>query len=141
AARTARLIDVFPTLCSLFGFKKPAGLQGIDLSNNDGKTDPVFSFGAYGTEFLEKKVGTQFTILNGDFRYLIRTDNSSEELYDHKSDPQERTNLSQSHPEKLNQFRKELKTFFEKVPKAEGQSMHISEEQAEKLKALGYTQQ
>jgi hypothetical protein len=41
----------------------------------------------------------------------------------------------------VNEFRKELETFFEKVPKAQGQSMHISEEQAEKLKALGYTQQ
>ena len=101
----------------------------------------VFSFGAYGTEFLEKKIGTQFTVLNGDFRYLIRTDNSAEELYDHKNDPAEGVNVAADHPEKMDEFRKELKAFFEKVPKAEGQSMHISEEQAEKLKALGYTQQ
>jgi arylsulfatase len=140
SSKTIRLMDIFPTVCSLFGLKKPSGLQGVDFTNTD-QPGNVFSFGAYGTEFLEKKIGTQFTILDGDFRYLVRTDNSAEELYDHKNDPAERVNVADNHPEKVAQFRKELKTFFEKVPKAESQSMHISEEQAEKLKALGYTHQ
>ena len=141
SSKTIRLMDIFPTLCSLFGLKKPESLQGIDLQKMGRKNDSIFSFGAYGTEFLEKKIGTQFTVLNGNFRYVVRTDNSAEELYDHKNDPAEGVNVAADHPEKMAEFRKELKAFFEKVPKAEGQSMHISEEQAEKLKALGYTQQ
>jgi arylsulfatase len=140
-SKITRLIDVFPTLCSLYGLKKPGTAQGIDLLKENRDNNPVFSFGAYGTEALEKKIGTQFTVLDGGFRYLIRTDNSAEELYDHKNDPAEKVNVLEKHPEKVNQFRKELKGFFEKVPKAQSKSMHVSEEQGEKLKALGYTQQ
>ena len=32
--KNVRLMDVFPTLCSLFGLKKPESLQGIDLQEN-----------------------------------------------------------------------------------------------------------
>lgn len=85
--RTVSLLDVYPTLVELAGLEAPEGLDGrslVPLLRNPGLTwYPAVS--TYGR--LNHAIRTE------DFRY-IRYADGSEELYDHRVDPMEWTNLA-----------------------------------------------
>ena len=84
------LIDIYPTLASLCGLPKPATdvLDGLDLTpilqgTSTERGAPVLS--TYGLEC--------HSLRDTRFRYT-RYRNGAEELYDHKNDPNEWTNLA-----------------------------------------------
>lgn len=84
------LIDLYPTLVSLCGIPRPEGhtLDGVDLKELlAGKTKqrgaPVLSTYGRGNH----------AVRDDRYRY-IRYSNGDEELYDHRSDPYEWTNLA-----------------------------------------------
>lgn len=83
------LIDLFPTLCELAGLETPSGLDGRSLAaltrggNEAIARQPVLSVFGPGN----------FSLRSADWRY-IRYADGAEELYDHRVDPDERTNLA-----------------------------------------------
>lgn len=81
------LIDLYPTLCELAGLELAPGLEGISLAGlmrgEKQARDPVLSIFGPGN----------FALRSDRWRY-IRYADGSEELYDHRVDSEERTNLA-----------------------------------------------
>ena len=82
------LIDVYPSLVDLAGLEVPAWLDGTSIKSQ--LTDPESPRGPAISSYGEGN--TSIRTLN--WRY-IRYEDGSEELYDHRSDPNEWTNLAQ----------------------------------------------
>lgn len=84
----AELIDLYPTVAELAGLPSPGGLEGHSLSPQLRDADaprpwPAITTHGPGNHSIRSK----------DWRY-IRYADGSEELYDHRSDPDEWTNLA-----------------------------------------------
>lgn len=83
------LIDVYPTLCELAGLEQPVGLDGTSLAGavrgEKVEHSPVLS--VFGPD--------NFALRSDRWRYIHYAD-GSEELYDHRNDPDEKNNLASS---------------------------------------------
>lgn len=111
------LLDLYPTLTDICGFsnEKPNILQGKSL------------IGYLKENKAEDTEATAFTISNGGKNASLRTDRwrysrwgdsmeiKNEELYDHKHDPEEQTNLADN-PDYKN-YLEEMRNKFEKAHK------------------------
>jgi len=103
--RTARiatpvsLIDVMPTLVSLFRLVAPAGqMEGINLSRLIVKGHPVErDFLAFRSSQLEPFHGVRF----GPYKYFVHPRTGSQYLFDLRSDPGEKNPLNERNPEML----------------------------------------
>jgi arylsulfatase A-like enzyme len=94
------LIDLYPTLCELGGVSAPAGLDGVSLKPLLDDPDSEWDRPAFTTfEMGDLSVRTEH------WRY-IRYPDGTEELYDHKVDPNEWENLAQD--ENYSDVRKRL---------------------------------
>lgn len=82
------LLDLFPTICDLAGLEKPAQLEGRSLK-------PLLENLGVGWDHLAVTTEGRHNHAVRDLRWrYIRYANGSEELYDHKNDPFEHTNLA-----------------------------------------------
>jgi arylsulfatase A-like enzyme len=87
-SRITSLIDIFPTLVELCGLPLKQGLDGHSLIPLLKNPEAEWDYPAISTyDFSEFSVRTQ------DWRYTRYIDDS-EELYDHRKDPEEWTNLA-----------------------------------------------
>jgi choline-sulfatase len=88
----AGLIDLYPTICELAGVPVPDGLEGRSLSplwsGTEGEKAERF---ALTTERAQGAL--HHSLRSRDWRY-IRYADGQEELYDHRRDPHEWTNLA-----------------------------------------------
>ena len=88
SSRTVSLIDIFPTVAELVRLQPPSYLEGSSLVPLLRNPDAIWDKPAISTfGFGNHAVRTE------DFRY-IRYSDGSEELYDHKLDPNEWMNLA-----------------------------------------------
>jgi len=86
--RITSLMDIFPTLIELCGLPQKDGLDGHSLVPLLRNPESDWDYPAISTyDFSEFSVRTQ------DWRYTRYID-ESEELYDHRKDPKEWTNLA-----------------------------------------------
>ena len=83
----AGLIDIYPTLCKLAGLKAPREIDGLSLdglmAGHSEKRPPALTSHGPGN----------FSLRDENWHY-IRYADGSEELYDHRIDPDEYTNLA-----------------------------------------------
>jgi arylsulfatase A-like enzyme len=111
------LIDIYPTLADLAGLQAPDHLQGISLR-------PLLGH----PERLGKRKYAYSVVTRGskDLGYALRNQNwrygkwpNGEELYNLRTDPQEKNNLAQKDhlKERLEQFREILSVKQENVQK------------------------
>lgn len=81
------LIDIFPTLAEMCGVNHPSQVDGVSLMpafyNDEWRRGPVVTSWGQGNH----------SIRSGDWRYSCYTD-GGQELYNHKADPREWTNLA-----------------------------------------------
>ena len=132
------LLDVAPTLLALMGVPAPSGFEGRNLLQGDANTEAsVFSLGAYGSDTLEKQIGTQFSLLRSQWRYVRNSQDGREELYDHRLDPQEAHDLAAGQPQILAALRQEMDRFLARG-QAKAPPVEMTPEHLEALKALGY---
>lgn len=87
-AEPASLLDIYPTLIELTGLSAPDHLEGISLQPqlNDPttpRTHPAITSSYFGNHAIRSK----------DWRYIAYRD-GAEELYDHRTDPDEFHNLA-----------------------------------------------
>ncbi len=88
AKRVVSLLDIFPTLLELSGLPPKDGTDGHSLVPLLENPETEWDYPAITTyDFAEYSVRTE------DWRY-IRYIDDSEELYDHRNDPEEWTNLA-----------------------------------------------
>ncbi len=90
-ARTAELVDLYPTLADLCGLKPPAGLDGESLVPLLRDPRAPWSNAAY--TFIRRGTVLGATIRTERFRYT-EWDRANAELYDHRADPGENRNLA-----------------------------------------------
>ena len=86
--RVTSLVDLFPTLVELAGLPAKDGLDGRSLAPLVADPQAVWDHPAITTYDI-----FEFSIRTEDWRY-IRYIDDSEELYDHRNDPEEWTNLA-----------------------------------------------
>ena len=133
------LLDLAPTLLALSGHRSPETFKGRDLTRERVRpNDAIFSFGSYGSDRLEKRIGSQFTVRKGPFRYILNSRDDSEELYDHATDSLESRNVAATHPSIRSRLRAALMSHFSTTPAGDADSIENSTEDSEKLKSLGY---
>jgi arylsulfatase A-like enzyme len=89
------LMDIYPTLVELSGFKKPSHLDGHSLvpqiKNPNTATAPVVS--SYQFSWTEKPFEGH-AVRSKNYRYIYYPDIGLEELYDHQTDPNEWDNIA-----------------------------------------------
>ena len=106
--RLVELVDLYPTLAELCGLPKPEGVEGISLVPLLQEPNRPWKKAAYTIVSRGKKTGR--SVRTEDFRYTEWGDPDSAELYDHRSDPYEYTNLvtDPRHASTLKQMRQLL---------------------------------
>lgn len=111
------LMDIYPTLVELTGYEKPSHLDGQSLvpqiKNPTALTSPVIS--SYQFSWTEMPfAGHAVRSLN--HRYIYYPDIGLEELYDHKTDPNEWFNIAYKEENK-EIIENHRKTLLEMLPK------------------------
>ena len=162
---TVETIDVMPTLLEASGLPLPAEAQGHSFwprvvgraAGGDARADDR---GAGRPAISEKNVTTiaagappprdteSFAVVLGGFKLIHNTKRSpgrpEYELFDHRSDPGDRKEVSSQHPEIVARLSNELQAWHRKAEaarlKADGVGAAMSNEELERLRALGYIQ-
>ena len=148
-----QLLDLFPTLCDLLGFPKPRALQGRSfqpLLNGGVISRSRFRPERYAFGEITRQGARPYTmrcVRESAGKKLILTSepSSSQQLYDLKLDPTERSDLSQNNPVLLKELQDVLADWQMKaVQTAEtgrgsaGEAVELSQEHLSILKDLGY---
>jgi arylsulfatase A-like enzyme len=138
--RLVSSLDVAPTVLELLAAPPVAGFRGRSLlgAARD-REEPVFSLGAYGTDLLEKTIGTQFSVLRGPWRYVVNTKDRSEELYDRRADPGETRDVAARHPAERDALRGALAGLMSGGTRP-APPVQMTPEHEQALRALGYVQ-
>lgn len=138
-----RILDIMPTVFELVGLEQPESFAGISLmpmARGDERGDRI----AYCESTLYGK--DKIVWRTERYKYIYDFDPDAEsraELYDWVSDPEESSNLIDSHPEIAQRLENELKSFARELT-ARARSMSqlkpvsLAPEQIESLKSLGY---
>jgi arylsulfatase A-like enzyme len=144
---TVQQIDVMPTLLGLAGVAIPPTLTGRDLSDRvagaagPAATAPIlFSEERFAVvDKVAARSGDLKLIFNNDGPALWRA-KSHLELYDLARDPLERTNLAASRPIAVAFLERRLEAFRKAQAVGAAQSVALSADEREQLRALGYAQ-
>ncbi len=111
------LVDVFPSLADACGLEVPDGIEGISLMPLLGNPDQVWKSAAF-SQYPRSRTGNRHRRHGDIMGYAVRTNHhryvewrdwktgkvEAHELYDHRSDPDETTNLA-SDPEHAEQIK------------------------------------
>ena len=110
----AESVDIFPTLAELAGLPAPQGPQPIDgvslvpvLKNPQARVRD-HAYHAYPKKKLGRAIRTERYRLVQWLNIGQNEDNAEYELYDYKTDPLERENLADKHPEVVEELKQKL---------------------------------
>lgn len=154
---TVQLMDVMPTLIDLAGLRPPPGMQGRSLAAALREGSPAAALpprpaisekfaraGAVGAE----EVGSVALFSDGWklIRNAERPSGMAEfELYDHRTDPLDRTDVAAQHPDIVQRLAREMAAWRTMAagarlkPDGEGAAA-LGKDELERLRALGYIQ-
>ena len=136
----ATSLDVAPTVLDLLGHPPEASFRGRSLLRGArGEEEPVFSLGAYGSELLERTIGTQWSVRRGPWRYVLNSRDGSEELYDHRHDPREARSVVDRQPSERDRLRADMKRLLAEDTRRAA-PIETTPEHERALRALGYVQ-
>ena len=133
------LIDVLPTVVELLDLDFPGAMSGRSLvpalKGGTLEAAPVVAVTYRPEAYSEKRA-----LIADGFKYIHSWHDSDdwEELYDLDSDPGELRDLASENPERLNLMRAFLESRLQAGDEAEIVEAELSEEEIERLRALGY---
>ncbi len=127
-----RTIDIVPTILSLL--EEPAlKTDGTALASADGQVieeDQRLVAQAY------PPFGEKYAVRTPGWKFIDDRANEAVELYDLAADPDERTDVSDDHPEVVAELREAVSAWLDAASDVEEQ--HVDEETEEMLADLGY---
>lgn len=139
------LIDVVPTMLDILDIEPPEQTVGTAALKKEGlllflermfmgNGEPEYSFAELNRVLNLKAV------ISSQWKYIYDYTNETEQLYNIKSDPGEITNLADKESDRCIKFKSDLLSWVsgaKKYPVAK-QQVQLSNEEEEKLEALGY---
>jgi arylsulfatase A-like enzyme len=140
-------VDLFPTLLELCDLPRPTGLHGRSLApvlRGDGEPaslarDFVYSFGVHGNALREVATGLKLIMPRGK----ALAAGHELQLYDLKSDPEERDDLARARPADVKRLVAAFLAWEQAYPTAaslrDRTVERLKAEQGELLRGLGYT--
>lgn len=140
-------VDIAPTVLDVLGIEEHIGLQGQSLLPLVAGTDDGGHEYAYGSIDDDKEPLSILTIRSREWRYISNPKGYApwnafiqrEELYDLRTDPGQKVNVVERHPEVAARLRKELERWQAWTLAHRGKRKTIdSPELEERLEALGY---
>ena len=135
----AGLIDIVPTICSLFGIKAPDRIHGKDVSGYfDGKGLKDKNRFFYCESLLATRYGCNplLGLVEDGWKYILTT---RPELYDLRNDPAEQCNLIEKETGRARITRSALEQMLKEAVKVESDGGDILDtENRDKLASLGY---
>ena len=144
-----QLADVGPTLAAVAGLSwTEAPGQGRSLSDvlrgradPDGRREVFLQRRRYDAPLASGRVvkGQQYALRAGPWKYIESREEGTYELYDLGGDPREQTNLLSAAPAEASSLPGRLARFVRSAPAPAAQPA-VGEEEARKLRALGYVQ-
>ena len=132
--RAVSLIDVLPTILGAAGVDPDERATGINLIGPQGISVPEERMVV--AELLRGVPERAMT----DGRWKVIFSAQPPELYDLREDPGEQTNLAQTHPERVEEFRAAVAAFEQqnRPVTLTPEQVEITPEELEALRALGY---
>lgn len=136
------LVDIAPTLVSLFGLSTDVSFDGLDLGHffeekAAEKQPDRFLFGEAAAHKLGRDDITR-SVRYGRHKLIFNEETLEAHLYDLKADPLETIDISQSSPAVFELLMKRLENFM-KLERIEGEGLPpLSLEEAELLREMGY---
>jgi choline-sulfatase len=133
------LVDVVPTVCSLFGLPCPPGLPGKDLSRWASAGEETGGERLLLSESVVPPLygANPLLALSSDrWRFI---DGIKPQLFDLRADPEERRNLATAEPRRTARYRNQLVTRLAADARRGNEAVpRLEREAREKLSALGY---
>ena len=144
-----QLADVAPTLATVAGLSwTEAAGQGRSLSavlrgraEPDPRREVFLQRRRYDEPLANGRVvkGQQYALRSGPWKYIESREEGTYELYDLRRDPREETNLLPASPAEASSLPGRLARFVRSAP-APAAPQAVGEEEARKLRSLGYVQ-
>ena len=131
--RMVSLIDIPPTLLAHAGAERPKGMRGRDLLNLPAVAGEECVFTQYA--YIRWGLRTR------DWKYILNAQRPKIELYDLRSDPDEKRNVAREHPDLTRRFLDTILEWRASQPKLgapETSKVTPTQEHIQRLKALGY---
>ncbi len=146
--QAVQLVDLTPTILELTGTDiDDRDFQGRSLvplltgGETSGHAPPVYLHRRHYEPGIIGRVpvrGEKFAIRDGDWKYIMGTDEGTRELFDLSRDPHERRNLQDAEPERAADLARRLAAWRSTHERPDLPQGELSEEDLERLRSLGY---
>jgi arylsulfatase A-like enzyme len=124
-------IDVLPTLVDWLGLPAPAAAQGRSLLTAEGDDPrPIL----LETQRVRRLRG----VVHGDEKLIVDLDTGQAQLFNLREDPGEQQDLSRARPDRARALRRIVESWVEERPAKHPGPLDLTDEERERLKALGY---
>lgn len=145
------LIDLAPTLLELAGVEhaedEPMNGQSL-VPVLEGRepvdpTEPIFLFRQHYERGFDSGVpvaGEQYGVRLGDWKLILGPEEGTRQLFDVARDPRERRDLAAEQPERAAELEERIAAWRAQHTRVEAAPDAISQEDLERLRALGYVQ-
>jgi arylsulfatase A-like enzyme/Flp pilus assembly protein TadD len=135
--KSARIIDVLPTILSLLDLPSPPGIQGRSLLSlvSGGDEEGAAVYAECYAPRLNFRWAPLVSIRDGNFKYI---EAPRPELYDLSSDPGETKNLFDSEPRRAEGMRALLRKQIDGFPNSLSSRMQPDPDTIARLRSLGY---
>jgi arylsulfatase A-like enzyme len=141
----ASLLDIVPTILHILDTDPPEQTIGKVLLQDKSPLNwlkTLFSRRGEARYIFSEldKNSTLKAIITPAWKYIYNYKNKTDQLYRIQSDPNEHSNLAVKNPTQCNQLKKELLNWVPtaKTYPVKNQSFELSQEEKEKLEAIGY---
>ncbi len=131
------LVDIFPTVLDLFGFKPPAGLMSRSLAVGlaGGKLQDAASYSESEFSFNSFGWAEQRALTTTQWKYVSSV---KPELFDRLADPRERENVLAKQPKVAAKLLAELKARYESMTPGQAAVAKLDQAALDAISKLGY---
>ncbi len=98
------IVDIFPTLLDLLGFKKPEWIEGISLFDSLQSKFLYCGYFQYESRFTQDFENSTLCVIKDSFKFYFDAKSWKYGLYNFISDPYDKKEISKFYPQKVKEF-------------------------------------